>query len=109
MSEKKQLKLKWFSDSLCVRSTANVLTFGETVDAGKSVEKTFYLKNITEDEIDQIRITVEDPEVDILAESKSLLPNQSMAVAFTWSPKITRETALQSIIHVRMRVIKKPR
>lgn len=103
-------KLAWFYDSECKKRVGALTSIGfdDVVEAGEKVEKVFYIKNITRDEIDKIKITVEDSEVKVLQESNSLLPNQSMAIHFVFHPSETREDALQSVVDIRLRVIKKP-
>ena len=105
-------KLQWFYDSKCtkpIKTLENVGFSKDIIEAGETTEIIYYLKNVTEDKIDKIKITVDDDEVKVIQELDSLKPAEFMAVHFTFSPSETREEALQTVIRLLFRVIKEPK
>lgn len=105
-------RLHWFYDSKCTKLISILENIGfsrDIIDAGEKTEVVYYIKNVTQDKIDRIKITVDDGDVKVLQESNVLEPNQSMAVHLTFFAPETREEPLQTIIRVHHRVIKVPK
>jgi len=105
-------RFNWFYDSKCTKLISVLENIGfskDIINAGEETEVVYYIKNITQDKIDRIKISVDDEDVKVVQESNVLEPSQSMSVHFTFSAPESREEPLQAIIRVHYRVIKVPK
>lgn len=81
------------------------------VHAGKVSETiTLWAKNITGNELINVRIAVADEEVEVSPSTiQRMGKNEMMKVAFVWRPKLGRRTALQTKINSFATEIIRPR
>ena len=102
--EKTQRKFQFYEDEKGQYPIEN-LSFDEIVEVGSTVEKTFYMKNITENPIDKIEASIDDPDVRIIIDKDMLYSGELTKVKIIWSPNENRRKGLNAPIKIKGRVL----
>jgi hypothetical protein len=83
-----------------------IIQFVEIVDVGNSAMLTLYMKNVSGDLIDSIKLNIRDSDVAIKSEKTILKPQEVAPVIITWSPSMSRgKTPLNHQIDISARIV----
>jgi len=105
--EKTKRKFQLYEDRKGEYPIENVV-FDEIIEVGSTVEKIFYLKNISENPIDKIEVKIEDPDANVVIDKDILQSGEIAEVKVYWSPSEDRRHGLNAPIKIRGRVLYPP-
>jgi len=103
-AEKKKPKLMLFLDKEC-KIPLDTVGFDDIVEVGTTATKKVYLKNISEQIIDQIQVEIDDPEANVKLSTDSLTAGEVAELTVYWNPSPDRLSGLNAPIKVKGRVI----
>ena len=103
-AEKKKPKLMLFLDKEC-KIPLDTVGFDDIVEVGTTATKKVYLKNISEQIIDQIQVEINDPEANVKLSTDSLTAGEVAELTVYWNPSPHRLSGLNAPIKVKGRVI----
>lgn len=97
MEEDKALKL--YHDENCLFEMVNI-KFHEPTRAGEVGEEEGFVKNTSSDELRNIMIKAESPEVSVQLVPITLQAGEERKVIFTWSPPKDKKKALKTPVNL---------
>lgn len=103
--EREEQKLRYFKDPECTQPIYAIRFPDPVVRGEEQAELIVYAKNITNEELDNLKFEPKDPDLTIKADQDKVEPSGVIRVVFTFAPSENRDKRLDSEFKVSGRAI----